>query len=500
MDGLLEDVNAVEGFQEEIENSELNFQPEGSEGKKMKGRRGAAKRLCLTFEEKLTLVRMAEEHGIKQALEQWPEEKAVHPSLLYRWVKDKDRIQEQASSSKTLKKTGCGRKADGEFEEKVAEWIRSTVGDNSESQLTTDDVRQFAATIAPFKTPNDRKMSHSWFRGFIRRNPWAERMILTKKSRPRSDSDEFNPKKRKTNQLSLSESQKVIQQFDLPTAFLSDASILIDHLTQRSMIADLDAAVEDLYPAELFEEPADFRPPSPPPTTEAFQRDPECVLSGDPSTLVVNLVGKHSLWGHRLWNAGKSMCKFLDHNPGIYLNKNVIEFGAGASLPSIICALNGAKTSVSTDYPDPALIQNIVMNAAQNARIQLENGAFVAKGFIWGQDSSDLLQTLGSGHKFDVVLMADLIFNHSEHHNLLRSCKELLSDDGVIITTFTHHVVKWADRDMKFFAVASELGFDHELVFQEKWDCMFPDDEGDEDIRSTVSCYRLWRAVLTLHN
>jgi nicotinamide N-methyltransferase len=42
--------------------------------------------------------------------------------------------------------------------------------------------------------------------------------------------------------------------------------------------------------------------------------------------------------------------------------KTVLELGAGAGLPSLVCALNGASQVVVTDYPDAELIENLRYN------------------------------------------------------------------------------------------------------------------------------------------
>lgn len=40
----------------------------------------------------------------------------------------------------------------------------------------------------------------------------------------------------------------------------------------------------------------------------------------------------------------------------------MLELGAGAGLPSLVCALNGASQVVVTDYPDAELIENLRYN------------------------------------------------------------------------------------------------------------------------------------------
>lgn len=42
--------------------------------------------------------------------------------------------------------------------------------------------------------------------------------------------------------------------------------------------------------------------------------------------------------------------------------KIILELGAGAGLPSLVCALTGASQVVVTDYPDADLIENLRYN------------------------------------------------------------------------------------------------------------------------------------------
>lgn len=68
------------------------------------------------------------------------------------------------------------------------------------------------------------------------------------------------------------------------------------------------------------------------------------VVKGEPSVLELSLVGsRHSLWGHRLWNAARHLADRFDREPHHCHNKNVLELGAGAGLPSLICALVSSR-------------------------------------------------------------------------------------------------------------------------------------------------------------
>ena len=43
-------------------------------------------------------------------------------------------------------------------------------------------------------------------------------------------------------------------------------------------------------------------------------------------------------------------------------DKTVLELGAGAGLPSLVCAFKSAAQTVVTDYPDADLIENLRYN------------------------------------------------------------------------------------------------------------------------------------------
>ena len=71
-------------------------------------------------------------------------------------------------------------------------------------------------------------------------------------------------------------------------------------------------------------------------------------------------------------------------------------------------------------------------------------------------------QGMGAPQGFDVVIMADLLFNRSQHAQLLETCDRCLrrgSDEGTVWVSFSHHDPEKAELDMKFFALAAEKGF-----------------------------------------
>lgn len=246
---------------------------------------------------------------------------------------------------------------------------------------------------------------------------------------------------------------------------------------------------EEEVPVELFQEPEGFIKPFPEPTFETYHRLPENIRPNQPSEVKVRLVGKSPLWGHLLWNAGIVTAEYLDSHPEIVENRAVLELGAAAALPSLICSLT-ANNTVITDYPDPELIQNIECNVKHLQESVSFHLKVIVSGYIWGNDTSELLD-LNGGHKYDFIILSDLIFNHTEHRKLIKCCSELLTDDGKLFVVFTPHRPKLYHKDLEFFETAKEMaGFKSTQIINKKClEPMFEEEEETKELRSMVFGY-----------
>ncbi|KAF2214836.1 hypothetical protein CERZMDRAFT_110407 [Cercospora zeae-maydis SCOH1-5] len=219
-------------------------------------------------------------------------------------------------------------------------------------------------------------------------------------------------------------------------------------------------------------------------------------LSGN--VLQLHLSTQNPLWGHLLWQGGRTIADYLEANKAQYVqDKTVLELGAGAGLPSLICAINGAKRVVVTDYPDTELIDNLRANIRDCSLLPDDVSHVVATGYIWGADTSDLTCHLEPGRSnsgFDIVILADLLFNHSEHGKLLQSIRQTLkrSRDAQALVFFTPYRPWLLQKDLAFFDLARDDGFIVEKILEKQMDkVMFEEDPGDETLRRTVFGHRI---------
>jgi nicotinamide N-methyltransferase len=249
---------------------------------------------------------------------------------------------------------------------------------------------------------------------------------------------------------------------------------------------------EDLFTGNLMDEPEDYYPPSPPPTQTIYT-----LKSGHPLTL--NLVGSSPTEAHHLWNGAKIISDYFEALPSRVAGKTVLELGAAAGLPSLVAGLLGAEKVVMSDYPDVEIVQNMQKNidlcdagAPEPLKGKMST-TIDAAGFIWGADVLPLLQRLpASSPKFDVLILADLLFRHSEHGALVKTIKEAMKEEGTAYVFFTSYRPWMREKDMKFFDVAREAGMEVVKVEEVRLEKpMFEGDPGDLEVQKTVTGWEL---------
>ncbi|KAK5809154.1 hypothetical protein F5H01DRAFT_324439 [Linnemannia elongata] len=188
---------------------------------------------------------------------------------------------------------------------------------------------------------------------------------------------------------------------------------------------------------------------------------------------------------HYVWNAALVMAEYVEAGDLVDVRgKRVIEFGAGAALPGLLCVKRGAQFATLTDYPDPAIVQNLERNWFENLvesdqdksarriagtpsfdtetykeivtpapfvkgsrREQEEQRVRCAvRGHAWGESVQDMLDCLPSSiessetgtegvsdnneRRYDWILLADTLWVSDGHADLLKSCLAVLREDG----------------------------------------------------------------------
>ncbi|RMZ86409.1 hypothetical protein DV736_g6365, partial [Chaetothyriales sp. CBS 134916] len=233
---------------------------------------------------------------------------------------------------------------------------------------------------------------------------------------------------------------------------------------------------------DLFQEPADFYQPEKEPSFVPYELK-------DGRTSAAANVEK----GHLLWNAAQVVTAFIEERATeLVEGKTVLELGAGSGLPSLACAIYGARQVVVTDYPDPDLIANLRYNIEHCDLIQ-NKANITAEGYLWGNSIDSLQQHLDLPQDgFDLLILADILFNHSEHEKIVRTLKHAMKPgpDSTALVFFTPYRPWLLEKDLRFFQLVQEHGFHATKLMEHVMDnVMFNNDPGDELLRRTVFAY-----------
>lgn len=78
-----------------------------------------------------------------------------------------------------------------------------------------------------------------------------------------------------------------------------------------------------------------------------------------------------------------------------------------------MCALAGSSKVVVTDYSDEGLLDNLRFNVDVNLEGE-EKERIDVDGHVWGQSVDPLLDHLSKSQKYDLLILSDLVFNHSQ--------------------------------------------------------------------------------------
>lgn len=93
------------------------------------------------------------------------------------------------------------------------------------------------------------------------------------------------------------------------------------------------------------------------------------------------------------------------------------------------------------------------------------------------------------------MILADLLFRHSEHGHLLDTIRDTLSKraESKAFVFFTSYRPWLRHKDLAFFDLARERGFMVEQVLEKKVErpLFFEEDGGDEEVRKTCSAFAI---------
>jgi EEF1A N-terminal glycine/lysine methyltransferase len=112
------------------------------------------------------------------------------------------------------------------------------------------------------------------------------------------------------------------------------------------------------------------------------------------------------LFADDIWPGALLIADYLSEHPFLCQNKYILEVGAGASLPSLVASKLSPKHLVITDYPDDDIIDNI-RQCVEDNQVDI---AYSVVGYIWGDDSSQLLNLLPSSHLFDLIILSEVLW------------------------------------------------------------------------------------------
>ena len=120
------------------------------------------------------------------------------------------------------------------------------------------------------------------------------------------------------------------------------------------------------------------------------------------------------------------------------------------------------------------------------------------EGYLWGASIEALVSHIhtpsGENGGFDLLILADLLFNHSEHQKLVKTVRTTLkkSTTAQALVFFTPYRPWLFKKDLAFFDMARGADLTVSKLFEHTMEkVMFDADPGDERLRRTVFAYSL---------
>ena len=173
----------------------------------------------------------------------------------------------------------------------------------------------------------------------------------------------------------------------------------------------------------------------------ALFNEPEtnCGNIGDSTTLTFDGLGSIKLvigdcdqenvylFAHHIWKSSVLLAKLIIIDKALVREKDCLEFGAGAGLPSIVANLVGANHITASDYPDKGIIDKLRLNLETNCSA----GSYSVVGHAWGSRDTSLFQE--PIRQYDTIIMADTLWLSDQHINLWSDLVLLLKPRGKLV-------------------------------------------------------------------
>ena len=132
-----------------------------------------------------------------------------------------------------------------------------------------------------------------------------------------------------------------------------------------------------------------------------------------------------ALFCDSIWPGAVALSDYLCGSSDLVKGRTVLELGAGASLPSLVCLALGCAAIAITDYDGDQVIENIKQLVVANG---FDTPRVVVIPYRWG-DCPDALLSFLHGHKYQVIIMAG-----SLTYNIYRTDKYM----SEVITSTCH--------------------------------------------------------------
>ncbi|KAE8348098.1 hypothetical protein BDV28DRAFT_113356 [Aspergillus coremiiformis] len=193
------------------------------------------------------------------------------------------------------------------------------------------------------------------------------------------------------------------------------------------------------------------------------------------------------LFAHFLWSAAMVVAEGVEKAEHLFslgqldcdtamwtvTGESVLELGAGAALPSVVCTLAQASTVTITDHPSsPAFAGAIAFNVGHNIRKTSSKTDVIIKPHEWGTLESDPWAVEKKG-TFTRIIAADCYWMRSQHENLVKTMEWFLAPGGKIWVVTGFHTGRAIVT--RFFETAVDGGLEIERIHERDLNSMTED-------------------------